>query len=76
MNPAIVQTILAEMEPGARSLLAASAPPEVAAQWKRNTQYPEDTIGRLMEAPLSVFRPEMTVGEAIDALRPLVRTRS
>ena len=74
LNPAIVQTILAEIEPGARSLLAASAPPEVAAQWKRNTEYPEDTIGRLMEAPLSVFRPGMTVGEAIDALRPLVRT--
>ncbi len=74
MNPAIVQSILAEMEPGARRLLAASAPSEVAAQWKRNTQYPEDTIGRLMEAPLSVFQPGMTVGEAIDTLRPLVRT--
>ncbi|HEY2628837.1 MAG TPA: magnesium transporter [Usitatibacter sp.] len=74
MNPAIVQSILAQMEPGARSLLSASAPPEVAAQWKRNTKYPDDTIGRLMEAPLSVFRPEMTIGEAIDALRPLVRT--
>jgi magnesium transporter len=74
MNPAIVQSILAEMETGARRLLAASAPPEVAAQWKRNTQYPEGTIGRLMEAPLSVFHPEMTIGEAIDALRPLVRT--
>jgi len=74
LNPAIVQSILAEVEPGARSLLAASAPPEVAAQWKRNTEYPVDTIGRLMEAPLSVFRPDMTVGEAIDALRPLVRS--
>jgi len=74
LNPAIVQSILAEVEPGARSLLAASAPAEVAAQWKRNTKYPDDAIGRLMEAPVSVFRPEMTVGEAIDALRPVVRT--
>jgi len=46
----------------------------VAEQWKRNATYPEGTIGRLMEAPLSVFRPEMTVGQAIEALRPLVRT--
>jgi magnesium transporter len=74
MNPAIAQSILAQMEPGARRLLAASAPAEVAAQWKRNTQYAEDSIGRLMEAPLSVFHPGMTVGEAIEALRPLVRT--
>ena len=74
VNPAIVQSILAEMDTGARRLLASSAPPEVAEQWKRNTQFPEGTIGRMMEAPLAVFRPAMTVGDAIDALRPLVRT--
>jgi magnesium transporter len=74
LNPAIAAGILAEMEKGARRLLAASVPPEVAEQWKRNASYAEGTIGRLMEAPLSVFRPEMTVGQAIEALRPLVRT--
>ena len=74
LNPAIVQSILAELDKGARRLIAASAPPEVAEQWKRNTKYPRDTIGRMMEAPLSVFRPDMTVGEAVEALRPLVRT--
>jgi magnesium transporter len=73
LNPAIVQSILGEMDKGARRLIAASAPPEVAEQWKRNTRYPKGTIGQLMEAPLSVFRPDMTVGEAIEALRPLVR---
>lgn len=74
LNPAIVAGILGEMEPGARRLVAASVPPEVAEQWKRNATFPEGTIARLMEAPLSVFRPEMTVGQAIEALRPLVRT--
>ncbi|MGZ5114201.1 MAG: magnesium transporter [Usitatibacter sp.] len=74
LNPAIVQAILAELDKGARRLLAASAPPEVAEQWKRNTKYPPGAIGQMMEAPLSVFRPDMTVGEAIEALRPLVRT--
>lgn len=74
LNPAIVAGILAQMETGARRLLAASVPSEVAEQWKRNATYPEGAIGRLMEAPLSVFRPEMTVGQAIEALRPLVRT--
>jgi magnesium transporter len=74
LNPGMVQSILAELDKGARRLIAASAPPEVAEQWKRNSQFGKDTIGRMMEAPLAVFRPDMTVGEAIEALRPLVRT--
>lgn len=74
LNPAMVQAILAELDKGARRLIAASAPPEVAEQWKRNTSYEKGTIGQLMEAPLAVFRPSMTVGEAIEALRPLVRS--
>jgi magnesium transporter len=74
LNPAFVQTILAQMDAGARRLLATSAPPEVAEQWKRNTQHPKGTIGQLMEPPLAVFRPGMTVGEATEALRPMVRT--
>ena len=74
LNPAMVQSILAELDKGARRLIAASAPPEVAEQWKRNTGYLKGTIGHMMEAPIAVFRPEMTVGEAIEALLPLVRT--
>ena len=72
MNPAMVQAILRELEPGPRRFLAASAPPDVAEQWKRNMRYPEGTIGRMMEAPVAVFQPEMSVGEAIERLRPIV----
>jgi magnesium transporter len=74
LNPAMVQSILAELDKGARRLIAASAPPEVSEQWKRNTKFLKGTIGHMMEAPLAVFRPDMTVGEAVEALRPLVRT--
>ncbi len=74
LNPAIVLAILRQLDPGPRRFLTASAPPEVAEQWKRNMRYPENSIGRLMEPPVSVFRPEMTVGDAIEALRPVVRT--
>jgi len=74
LNPAFVQSILGEIDKGARRLIAASAPPEIAEQWKRNTTFPKGTIGQMMEAPFAVFRPEMTVGEAIEALRPLVRS--
>jgi magnesium transporter len=74
LNPGLVQSILHETDKGARGLIAASAPAEVAEQWKRNAAYPKGTIGQLMDAPLAVFSPEMTVGEAIEALRPLVRS--
>ena len=73
INPAIVQTILAEMDASSRALIAGSAPGEVAEQWTRNTAYAAGTLGQLMEPALAVFRPEMTVGEAIEMLRPLVR---
>ena len=74
LNPAMVAAILGELDKGARSLIASSAPGEIAAQWKQNASYPKGTIGRLMDAPLAVFSPDMTVGESIDALRPIVRT--
>ena len=75
LNPAFVQSILDDMDTGARRLLASTAPPEVAEQWKRNAEYPKGTIGQVMEAPLARFLPAMTVGEAIEALRPIVRTK-
>jgi magnesium transporter len=74
LNPGIVAAILRELEAGPRRFITASAPPEVAEQWKRNTKFPKGTIGQMMEPPLSVFHPDMTVGEATEALRPLVRT--
>jgi magnesium transporter len=73
LNPAIVQKILAELEKGTQDLIASSAPHEVGEQWKRNTAYGTGTIGGMMEPLLAVFRPAMTVGEAIEMLRPLVR---
>jgi magnesium transporter len=74
LNPGIVASILRELEAGPRRFITASAPPEVAEQWKRNTKFPKGAIGQMMEPPLSVFHPDMTVGEATEALRPLVRT--
>lgn len=74
LNPAIIQSILAEIDQGARGLIIASASTEIAEQWKRNAKYPEGTIGRMMDAPIAVFSPDMTVGEAIEALRPIVRS--
>ena len=35
--------------------------------------YPDDSVGRIMEPPIAVFRPEQTVEQTIEALRPMVQ---
>jgi magnesium transporter len=74
INPAMAQSILDGMDKGTRRLIAATAPAEVAEQWKRNTRYPGGTIGHLMEPVLSTASPSMSVDEAIEALRPVVQS--
>jgi magnesium transporter len=74
VNPALAQSILAEMDRGSRRLLAATAPPEISEQWKRNTRYAKGTIGQLMEPAFATADRALTVGQAVEALRPLVRS--
>jgi len=57
----------------ADALLAAAAP-RTAAQWRINLGFRPNTIGSMMDAPIGVFNPETTIGEAIEALRDLVKT--
>lgn len=40
-----------------------------------NERFPSDSVGHLMESPIAVFRPDATVGEVIESLRPIVRSR-
>jgi len=48
-------------------------PAAAARQWLLVESWEEGTIGRLMDRPLALFRPDTTVGEAIDRLRELTR---
>lgn len=48
-------------------------PPPVETQWRRR-DWPEDSIGRLMETPTAVFPPDATVEDVVASLRPLVGT--
>lgn len=73
VTPATAVEILWEMEPEQRARLAAAAPGGRGDQWLLDSEYEEGTIGRLMERPLAIFRPETTVGEATDRLRELTR---
>jgi magnesium transporter len=73
LNPMVAQQVLHEMEKEHRCHIIAAAPVEKARQWIRNQQYPEDSIGWLMEPPAAVFRPAMSVQDTIEALRELTQ---
>lgn len=73
ITPTAAQNILDGFGPDRRQAVMAAAPPECSAQWSVNCHYPEGSVGRLMDAPMAVFRPEMTVAETIDELRVLVQ---
>lgn len=73
LNPMVAQQVLHEMNEEHRNKVIAAAPIEKANQWTHNRQYPEDSVGWLMELPVAVFRPSMTVRETIEALRKLTK---
>ena len=73
INPAAAVDILGRMPVARRDQVAAAAPDGRGAQWKIDLQYPEESVGRLMERALAVYRPETKVGDAIENLRELVQ---
>jgi magnesium transporter len=73
LNPSSALKILQRFDPSRRETVLASASAEDTRQWMRNQTYPERTIGRLMQPPLAVFRPETTVAEATEQIRRLAR---
>ncbi len=73
LNPMLAQQILHELDDEKRCSILAAASIEKAHQWMHNQQYPEDSVGWLMELPVAIFRPQMTVKDTIEALRLLTK---
>jgi magnesium transporter len=71
--PTQAQDILQHMSPGARAALVRAAPAEIVKQWEFERQFPEGSVGRLMQQPVGVFTPDETIGGATEKLRDLVR---
>jgi len=71
LNPALALRILERFDPSRRQTIMATASVEDTQQWMRNQTYPERTIGRLMQPPLAVFRPQTTIAEATEQIRRL-----
>jgi magnesium transporter len=72
-NPVIADEILWVFEEERRAAILAAAAPEQREQWSKNHSYPEDSIGRLMDRPVAILKPEHTVADAIERLRPIVQ---
>jgi magnesium transporter len=60
-------------EPTRQAVLAAAAPKWVE-QWACNRRFDEDTVGRMMGPAFAVMQPTLTIREAIERLREIVKT--
>jgi magnesium transporter len=74
LNPAIADDVLLAMDDERRQAVIAAAPTIDGQQWSANLSYPEESVGRLMEAPRTVFPPEINVGETINRIRELAKS--
>jgi len=72
VNPSTAQDLLASL-PEERQQDVLAAAPESSRQWALNQTFPEGSVGRLMDPPIGVFSPDMTVGEVVEELRELVK---
>lgn len=73
MNPALVGDLIPELNDEKRQRLVMTGPPNITRQWMLNLHYPEESVGRLMEPPTAVFKPEQNVGEVVGRVRDLVK---
>jgi magnesium transporter len=73
LNPAQATDLLEKLSPERRDRLIAAAPDGRGEQWRIDLQYPDTSVGRLMEKPAGVFRQETTVAQAVERLRELVQ---
>ncbi|MEZ5485266.1 MAG: magnesium transporter [Lysobacteraceae bacterium] len=67
--------VLEEFEPDRRQRIAAAAPKGRGLRWLINHDYPEGSVGRLLQAAPATFAPQASVDEVIAALRDIVRQR-
>jgi len=75
LSPGFAQDVLGALPDEARERVLAAAPEEISRQWQRNSFYEQNAVGRMMEPVVGAFPPGQTVGETIEALRELVKTK-
>jgi magnesium transporter len=73
LNHSAALRTLARFKKDRREAILALLPPQKSEQWAINLNYPMTTVGRLMERPVGLFRPELSVRQVVEQLRLLVK---
>src|SRR5438552_1223631 len=68
LNPQVAGDILYAFPETRRHSVTAVAPIDSSRQWARNHQYPPESIGRLMDPPIGIFRGDLSVHETVEEL--------
>ncbi len=72
LQPPSAYRILMRFPEGRRHHIVQFAGDHVGAPWSFAQQFPEDSVGRLMEPVVAVFGPDLTVAEAVAKIRDWV----
>jgi len=74
LNPGQASAILERFSEDFVARVLASLPTEISRQWARNQGYPDGSIGRMMDPAIAVFPPHISVDDAIERLRNMIKT--
>ena len=75
VDPALALKILIHFPEERAEFVVQDVTSRLAEQWAINQDYPEDTVGRLMDRPVAVFGMGTTVRGAIERIRELAEQR-
>ena len=73
LNHSLALKILARFKKDRKKAILAALPAHRSEQWTMNIHYPMNTVGRLMEKPVGQFSPDVTVKQAVEQLRKMVK---
>lgn len=73
LDPSFALQVVQKFPDEIRNRLLPQLPEQRVAQWETNLNYPERTIGRLMEPVAAVFHEQTPIGDAIEQLRDIAR---
>jgi magnesium transporter len=73
VNPGVVAQIMDHLDVMRREQLFATGPQQVIQQWTLNHTFEPNTVGRLMEPPTAVFRPDDVVTDVTARVKELVK---
>lgn len=73
LNHSLALKTLARFKKDRKKAILAALPSPRSEQWTLNLHYPMNTVGRLMETPVGQFAPEVTVKQAVEQLRKMVK---